>query len=67
MIKENKTMKKNNKFLSFLKSNLLWVFVIIQIITLLCVLFEINIHNIGDYAERTFWITALYVAKKMGT
>ena len=65
---ENKEKEKERmtKLLTKARSNLLWIFVGIQVLTLMCIFFEINIHNISEYIERTFWIVALYLSRKFG-
>lgn len=54
------------KLLTKARSNLLWLFIGIQVLTLECIFFEINIHNISEYIERMFWIVALYLSRKFG-
>ena len=54
------------KLLTKARSNLLWIFIGIQVLTLVCIFFEININNISEYIERTFWIVALYLSRKFG-
>ena len=65
---ENKEKEKEGmtKLLTKARSNLLWVFVGIQVLTLACIFFEINIHNISESIERMFWIVALYLSRKFG-
>ena len=54
------------KLLTKARSNLLWIFIVIQVLTLVCIFFEININNISEYIERMFWIVALYLSRKFG-
>tara|TARA_B100002003_G_scaffold106507_1_gene98968 strand:- start:230 stop:436 length:207 start_codon:yes stop_codon:yes gene_type:complete len=61
--KENERM---TKLLTKARSNLMWIFIGIQVLTLMCIFFEINIHNISEYIERMFWIVALYLSRKFG-
>ena len=61
--KENERM---TKLLTKARSNLMWIFIGIQVLTLACIFFEINIHNISEYIERMFWIVALYLSRKFG-
>jgi hypothetical protein len=64
MRKTNK--KQKHTFLCKVKENLLWIFLVIQTLTLLAVFFDINIDTISTNLERAFWIVALWVTKKLG-
>jgi len=61
-----KQTNKKNTFLCKLKDNLLWIFLVIQTLTLLAVFFDVNIDNISQNMERGFWVIALYLSKKLG-
>ena len=61
-----KNTNKKQKFLCKVKDNLLWIFLVIQILTLLAIFFDVNVDNISANVERGFWIVALYLSKKLG-
>ena len=61
-----KNTNKKQKFLCKVKDNLLWIFLVIQILTLLAIFFDVNVDNISANVERGFWIVALYISKKLG-
>ena len=61
-----KMKKKKNTLLCKIKDNLLWIFLVIQTLTLLAVFFDVNVDIISQYLERGFWVVALYLSKKLG-
>ena len=61
------TNKQKQKFLCKVKDNLLWIFLVIQILTLLAIFFDVNVDNISTNVERGFWLVALWVRKKLGS
>ena len=65
-LKMNKKTNKKNTLLCRIKDNLLWIFLVIQTLTLLAVFFEVNVDNISQNMERAFWVVALYLSKKLG-
>ena len=61
-----KQTNKKNTLLCKIKDNLLWIFLVIQTLTLLAVFFDVNVDNISQNLERGFWVAALYLSKKFG-